>query len=70
MDQARLELRQAIQAAGGVEAVATAMGVHYTTLYRYLAGGDMEPERRKALRAALPKVPARVWADLYAPRSS
>lgn len=50
--------------------VAELVGCHRTTLYRHLAGGDLEPQYRAALRAALPDVPDQVWASLYAPAPS
>lgn len=68
MDEARLTLREHITHAGGVSAVARELGVARSTLYRFLAGGDLEAPRRAALRALLPRVPLKVWADLYAPK--
>lgn len=67
MDDARTHLRERIREAGGVTRVAQAVGCHRATIYRHLAGGDLEPEYRMGLRAALPDVPAEVWAALYAP---
>lgn len=54
-------------AAGGVAHVAARVGCHRGTLYRHLAGADLDPEYRAALREALPDVPDEVWAGLYAP---
>lgn len=70
MDTARLQLRQAIREAGGVAAVAERAQIHFTALYRMLAGRDLEAPSRARLRAALPSVPAEVWADVWAPLPS
>lgn len=52
---------------GSVEVVAGEVGVHFTTLYAFLAGGALKPENAGKLRALLESVPAEVWADALAP---
>ena len=65
--QARDHIRQAIRDAGGVYAVAERSGVHFTRIYAFLRGGNMEPSNAGRLRAELVSVPAEVWAECLAP---
>jgi hypothetical protein len=67
MDSARTQIKRAIDKAGGVERVSDRTGIHFTSLYRMLKGADLCPSARSRLREALPRVPARVWADVWAP---
>lgn len=67
MSNARAIVKQHVEKAGGIAAVAALIGVHRTNLYRALEGADLSPRHRSALRALLPRVPARVWADVWAP---
>lgn len=66
--QARQEIGDIIKAKpGGVYAVGTASGVHYTRIYAFLRGSAMEPENAGRLRAVLPEVRDALWADAFAP---
>lgn len=55
--------------AGGVYAVAKEAGLHFTQVYAFLRGASLRPDNAGKLRAALPSVPAEVWADVAAPLS-
>ena len=61
-------VREHINNAGGVIAIAEASGVHKTRIYAWLAGGDMEEANRGKLRSALPSVSSETWADVFAPK--
>lgn len=65
--QAREAIKVAIKAADGVYAVAQRAGIHFTQIYSFLRGGNLRPDNAGKLRAALPDVPAEVWADIAAP---
>lgn len=65
--QARETIKNAMKERGGVYAVAAATGLHFTQVYAFLRGASLRPENAGKLRAALPDVPAEVWADVAAP---
>lgn len=64
--QARGRIGVAIREQGGVYQVAKLAGLHFTQVYRFLAGKDLTPENRGRLRGAVADVPAEVWADAFA----
>lgn len=45
----------------GVYAFAEAVGVHFTSIYSFLAGGGMSAKNAAKLRAALPSIEPSVW---------
>jgi hypothetical protein len=54
-DPALKALRRAVDAAGGVKEAATALGVHWTYLYRVMSGARaVGPKLRAAMRAGMP----------------
>lgn len=69
--QAREAIGQIIKAKPkGVYGVWDMSGVHFTRIYAFLAGGSLGEENAGKLRAALPEVPAELWADAFAPLPS
>ena len=66
MNEARQIVSDAIRSRG-VPALARESGVHFTRLYAFLKGANLDPDNSGKLRAALVEVPDDVWLALCAP---
>jgi len=51
----------------GIASLATASNVHFSRLYAFINGAQLEPRSAGRLRVAMPEVEADTWLEVMAP---